>query len=176
MILRDELLPVGRLLKTHGVGGEIVVWLDMDVDLGAKRCVVVDIDGIFVPFFPTGVRQKSQDTDLLKLDGIDTDEAAAALCGKTLFVLRADHAEDEEEEVSEGLYADELVGFQVSSPDGRLKGEIVDVDDSTANVLLVIRTDTGKTVYLPVADEFIVSLDPEKKVMVVAPPEGLLEL
>ena len=71
MIKRSELRPVGTLLKTHGIDGEIVVQLTADVDLEALQCIVLEIDGIFVPFFPTSVRPKSAETDLVSIDGVD---------------------------------------------------------------------------------------------------------
>lgn len=207
MIRREELRPVGKLLKTHGVNGELVVWLDVDADLGVPgHCVVLDIDGIYVPFFPVAVRPKSADTDLLTLDGVTNDREAAALCGKTLFLLASEMAatsnhrknknvgthpgasdtdestgaaddDDDDDHDEQRLYADELVGFRVTSPDGRLNGEIIDVDDTTVNLLLVIRTDAdSKTVLLPPADEFILSLDPQARTIEIDPPAGLLDL
>lgn len=50
MIHRSEILEIGRLLKPHGIKGEITVELFGDIDMRALKCVVVNIDGIFVPF------------------------------------------------------------------------------------------------------------------------------
>lgn len=55
-------------------------------------------------------------------------------------------------------------------------GSIEDVDDSTANVLFVVATDDGETVYIPVVEEFINAVDDERKVVETTLPEGLVDL
>ena len=86
MISRQELQKVGRLLKPHGINGEIVALLTEEVDLSEMSCIVLDIDGIYVPFFLSSIRQKSSETDLLTIDGIGDETAAAGLCGRDLYV------------------------------------------------------------------------------------------
>ena len=71
MILRDELIAIGRYNKPHGVAGEISATIDVDIDtLKELSCLVSDIDGIFVPFFVNSCRPKSQETVLLTIDGM----------------------------------------------------------------------------------------------------------
>ena len=57
-----------------------------------------------------------------------------------------------------------------------LDGEITGVDDSTDNVLFIVRTSDGKQVLIPVADEFITGIDVDRQVVNVDLPSGLLEL
>ena len=59
MILRDELIAIGRYNKPHGVAGEISATIDVDIDtLKELSCLVSDIDGIFVPFFVNSCRPR----------------------------------------------------------------------------------------------------------------------
>ena len=51
MITESQLFPVGRLLKPHGINGEITVLLTADVDLASLSCIVLRIDGIFCAVF-----------------------------------------------------------------------------------------------------------------------------
>ena len=52
MIRREEVYKIGRLGKTHGVRGEISFLLDDDVfDRTDADYLILDIDGILVPFF-----------------------------------------------------------------------------------------------------------------------------
>ena len=62
-IISPEILTtVGKLMKPHGINGEITVLLTADVDLAALRCVILEMDGIYVPFFLNSVRPKSSAT------------------------------------------------------------------------------------------------------------------
>ena len=64
MIRLSEIAEVGRFNKPHGIKGEISVSINTDIDLNDVKCVIVPIDGIFVPFFLQTVRPKTADTSL----------------------------------------------------------------------------------------------------------------
>ncbi len=55
-------------------------------------------------------------------------------------------------------------------------GEVVDVDDSTANVLFIVDTPSGDRVYVPVAEEFINAVDDSRRVIETTLPDGLVDL
>ena len=173
MIQKQELTKVGKLLKPHGINGEIVALIESDVDLADVSCIVLEIDGINVPFFINAVRPKSSDTDLLTIDGIADETAAAALCNHDLYVKTSELPEADSD--AEGVYADDLVGFDVYAAGERI-GKITGINDTTANYLFIIERAAGETVLIPVADEFIEILDPEKRRIELTLPEGLLEL
>ena len=190
MILRTELKEIGRLQKPHGINGEINVQSLLDADeLASLRCVVLEIDGIFVPFFISASRPKSAQTSLLTIDGITSEAEAAKLCPAPLYALRddirrleatdsesEDDSEDEEDD-EEGFYAEDLIGYTVESDDGLLRGEIVDLDDSTDNYLFIVRDQEGRRLMLPVADgSMIEEVDPERHHILLSLPEGLLDL
>lgn len=173
MITQGELFKVGKLLKPHGIGGEIVALVTEDVELSDVSCIILDMDGIYVPFFIDSVRQKSSETDLIGIDGIDSEAQAAGLSGRDIYVKR------EEMESSsngrDGFYADDLVGFSAVA-EGKTLGKIVGVDTSTANCLFIVEKPDGSTCLIPVADEFIESLDPDGRLVGLSLPEGLLSL
>ena len=56
MILKEELTEIGRFGKPHGIQGEINATVDDDVDVDAINRIVVNIDGIYVPFFIRSIR------------------------------------------------------------------------------------------------------------------------
>lgn len=190
MILRTELKEIGKLQRPHGINGEINVQSRLDADeLASLRCVVLEIDGIFVPFFISASRPKSSQTSLLTIDGISSEAEAAKLCPAPLYALRddirrleatdsesEDDSEDEEND-DEGFYAEDLIGYTVESDDGLLRGEIVDLDDSTDNYLFIVRDQDGRRLLLPVADgSMIEEVDTQRHHMLLSLPEGLLDL
>ncbi|MCC8112660.1 MAG: ribosome maturation factor RimM [Bacteroidales bacterium] len=177
MITSASLTLVGKINKTHGVGGELSVsfYTDAVMDtVDAGSCLILDIDGIYTPFFVGSARPRSSEALLLKLDLIDSQEAAAQYVGKNVYMLTADLPEAEEDDDEDGLYAGQLIGYQAVDNDGKQIGEIVDIDDATENVLFVLTTPEGETAYIPVADEFIAELDQDNKVITFDLPEGLI--
>ena len=66
-----------------------------------------------------------------------------------------------------------IIGYcLVNDADGKEIGTIATIDDTTANVLFEL--EDGKLI--PVAEEFIKTIDSDKREIRVTLPEGLLEL
>lgn len=175
MILADELVLLGTVLKTHGLRGEIVVELDRDCP-DELRHAVMRIDGIFVPFRIAGRRSRGTGAVLLTLDGIDTAEEAAAYVGHDVWALRREWPEEDESlDDADGLYAEDLTGFTLTMPDGATIGRIVHVDVSTANTLLSVETPQGSELLIPLADDWICSIKPAERSIAMDVPAELLE-
>lgn len=177
MISLSELTEAGKFLKPHGVNGEIAILRYSDtIDFETVKCIVTDIDGIYVPFFLTSVRPKGAETDLVTVEGMDTDAQVASLVNKPVYILRSDLPEDEATEDEEGLYADDMVGFTILLPDGNVIGIITAIEDSTANYLFITETPEGKILLIPIAEEYILTVDPVGKTITMDIPEGLLDM
>ena len=148
MIRREEVYKIGRLGKTHGVRGEISFLLDDDVfDRTDADYLILDIDGILVPFFIEEYRFKTDSNALMKFDGIDTQERARELTGCDVYFPRSLSDEDET-----NVSWAELVGYSlIDSNSGKTIGEIAAIDDTTINILFEL-TD-GKLI--PASEELI---------------------
>ena len=153
MIGQSEIMPIGLLLKPHGIKGEITMQVDADIDLRELRCIVLDIDGIYVPYFIDSVRPRSSESVLVTISDIDTEEKAQELCGKEVYALRADvpNADDADDADDGGFFLADLVGYNIETNENECIGEIIAYDDSTENVLIVVRSLAGKTIYIPTA-------------------------
>ena len=169
MIRREEVYKIGRLGKTHGVRGEISFLLDDDVfDRTDADYLILDIDGILVPFFIEEYRFKTDSNALMKFDGIDTQERARELTGCDVYFPRSQAEEDE----SNVPWA-ELVGYSlIDSSSGKTIGEIAAIDDTTINILFEL-TD-GKLI--PASEELIQQIDTKLHQIEINLPEGILEL
>lgn len=175
MIQRNSLSEVGRFARPHGINGEITASLDYDLSPDDLRCVIVEIDGIFVPFFVNSYRSKGHESFLLTIDGIESDTEAKLLSNKTIYALTDELPDNFENDDSDGVYASDLIGWSITEDDAPL-GIIEDVDDSTANVLLIVKTTDGSTIYVPLADELINALDTDSKTVDVTLPDGIKDL
>lgn len=177
MITRDEILEIGIFNKAHGVKGEISATLDCEIEAFKRfSCIVADVNGIFVPFFITALRPKTADSALLTIDGFDTEESVKMLVNKTIYVLKREFAEISSSEDCDEFPIDYFIGFTVSDADGNEIGEIVDVDDTTDNVLFIVENSEGTLHHIPAVDDFIINIDEDGKTLELNLPEGILDL
>lgn len=185
MIERTDITEIGKFHKTHGLKGELNAVLDIDATfIDKERPLILDMDGIFVPFYADSVRPKGHFSSLVKLHGVDDESAARTFVNKAVYALKTDVKDfDEEcageEDDTEGGYAEDFIGYKVTDvTDGepRLIGEITDVDTQTQNALFIIETVNGDTAYIPVAEEFIAGIDDDSHTLNVTLPPGLLDL
>lgn len=179
MIRDDEITMIGTFLKPHGIKGEINFETDFDIDLSELKCLVLKIDGINVPFFIDSFRRRSSYSYLVLVDGINSDLSAKKLCGESVYALNSDLPETEVDEMDgDRIFISDLIGFEVIVDNETLLGEIIDYDDSTDNVLIIVKpqSDDRKQLLIPIADEFISEMDFEKRQLRMNLPDGLIEL
>jgi 16S rRNA processing protein RimM len=72
-------------------------------------------------------------------------------------------------------YRHDLVGCEVRTKDGQTIGNVTDVEGTLERSRLVIARQGGE-VMVPMVDAICISVDPVGKVIVVDPPDGLLDL
>lgn len=177
MITEQQLMPIGKFLKTHALKGELNMYIDIDSDFISEGYpLVVRLDGIFVPFYVATARPKATFTMLVRLDGVSSEEEARKFVNHEVYALRSDLAEFlgcDEEELEEDT--GNLLGYKAFADDGTPIGTVEDIDDSTENVLLIISRD-GDTIYVPAADEFITAVDDDARTVTLSLPEGLVDL
>lgn len=175
MIRQEDVYKIGRLGKPHGVKGEISFQFTDDVfDRVDADYLIIEVDGILVPFFIEEYRFRSDETALLKLEDIDTQEAARELTNSDVYFER--RLSDDADEPSMAA----IIGYRlVNDADGQEIGTITGIDDSTANILFEVLksgTDDDSPILIPAAEEFITGIDNDKREISVALPEGLLDL
>ena len=169
MIRKEEVYKIGKLGKAHGIKGEISFLFDDDVfDRMDADYLVLDIDGILVPFFIEEYRFKTDSNALMKFEGIDSQEQARDLTGCDVFFPR--NMANEEEG---GISWASLVGFDlVDAETGKTIGKISSIDDTTINILFEL--EDGKLI--PASEELITDVDTKKQQIIINLPEGILEL
>ena len=169
MIKKEDVYKIGRLGKAHGVKGEVSFQFTDDIfDSVDADYLVLDVDGILVPFFMEEYRFRNDSVCLVKFCDVDTQQRAQELTGCDVYFPRA-LAEEAEETPS----LSSLVGFKiVSVPDGSTIGTIAAIDDSTQNILFELEDGT----LIPASDELIENIDVNKKEIIMNIPEGLLDI
>lgn len=174
MIHRSELTPVGTILKPHGIKGELSIASEIDAEeLLDLSCIILEMEGIYVPFFITCSRPKGNGSALVTIDGVTDERQASRFAGKTVYA-RADEILPGEEDPGEGIYVTEMQGYTIFDSDGSPVGEITAVDTSTPNALFMVRTPEGRSILVPAAEELMVSLDTDSRNLIMDLPEGLI--
>ena len=158
--MKLQFVQAGEIVTTHGVRGEVKVlcWLD-DPEMLCEfdRC---RIDG--KEFAMEQVRVQKT-CNLVKLQGVDTMEAAQAMRGKIMELYR----EDIDDEV---IFAAELIGMEVFA-EGKQIGKIREVLDYPGNSVYVVK---GEHEYMiPAVNQFILSTDMQANEMQVRLIEGM---
>jgi 16S rRNA processing protein RimM len=164
---------VGRIGRPHGVRGEVTVEVRTDdPDLRFVPGAVLRTDPADRgPITIAGVHWHSG-TLLLRLEGVDSREAAEAVRNTELLVDVADLPEIED---PDSYYDHQLVGLTARMPDGSVLGEVTVVRHE-AQDLLVVRRPEGGEVLIPFVSAIVPTVDLDGGFVVVDPPEGLLEL
>jgi 16S rRNA processing protein RimM len=147
-------LIIGRILKAHGVHGEMRVAVHTDLPERFTWLETVYLGETDPePIAVAGVRFH-QNFALLKLVGIDDRDAAEELRGEWLQVPLADAIPLEEGEYF--LY--QLVGLTVVSDEGETLGKLVELLETGANYVFLVRGPRGD-ILLPDTKEVIQDID-----------------
>jgi 16S rRNA processing protein RimM len=110
------------------------------------------------------------DTVYLRMDGVDSPEAARRFCGRLLAVSR-----EEALPLAEGtFYPWQLEGAVVQTRDGRPVGWFVGVEPGAQELWLV--DDGTRRRLIPAVAEIVVEVSVADRRIVIDPPEGLLDL
>ncbi|MDL2220947.1 ribosome maturation factor RimM [Parabacteroides sp. OttesenSCG-928-N08] len=174
MIKQEEVFKIGRFAKPHGVKGELaLVSKSLLFEEAEDPYIVCDIDGILVPFFIESFRYKSDSVVLLKLEYVDNEESAREFVNLDVYYPLE---EVEPDQISgTGMEWEHFIGYSVSAKEHGLLGRVVEVDESTINVILHIDYNGGVLLF-PAADELISEVNHPNKQLTVLVPEGLLDL
>ena len=166
-------LAVGQVSRPHGVRGELRVQIltDYPERLGQHTYLY-----LASPDSPDAVRRYPVEKWryhkkilLLKLGGCDDRNAAEELRGQLVQIPFEEAVPLEEGE----YYHFQLIGVRVETENGEHLGQVVEMLETGANDVYVVRGPRGE-VLLPAVDDVVLELDLRAQRMVVRLPPGLL--
>ena len=130
--------------------------------------LVLDIDGILVPFYMDECRFRKDSVALVKFTDVNSVERATELTNTEVYFPRA--LAETEDETPTLLF---LIGFDiVNAANGQHVGTITGIDDSTSNILFELSS--GQLI--PASDDLIRNIDTDNEEIVMDIPEGLLDI
>lgn len=173
-IPKSNCVKIGFVQKPHGIHGELVIRFEEEYDetLAEMPVLFLEIDDLLVPYFMAdeGLRFKSGETAIAKLNWVDTDKQAKDLCGLSVYVREADVIEPED-----GFLPDDLVGYKLFEQSIGFVGEITEVTNYSGNVLLSVDYQ-GKECLVPFNEDLLVRFDEHLQEIEMELPEGLFNL
>ncbi len=157
------MLRVAKVLKSHGTDGGLLLgfrdFLPDDIDL--KEPVFIYFDGLPVPFFMESFARKGYDKAIVRLSGIKTLADAEEVSGREVWAELQESSQGEES-------PEDFIGWKLFDGE-REAGEITAVEPIPGNPCVYV----GETM-VPLHEDLILSVDPERKEIRMRLPEGLL--
>ena len=166
---QKEFFEIGKIIKTHGFKGEVLIHFSKKFDLLIKKeLIFVLTNGIYVPFFIDETYKKSNARYAIKFRDINNEELAIELLDKSIFTEK-NNLEKKPESVHP-----ELIGYKVYDK-GIFLGKVTDFISMSSNDLIEIHYKEND-ILIPYQSELIENFDKEKKEIHFDLPEGLLDL
>ena len=160
-------LSVGFLRRPHGVKGEIIMDLHTDYPERMKKGRKLFIGEQYQPMTITNVRPH-QSGLLVKFKDINTPEDAGLYRNQWVYVQAKDVPLPEGQH-----YKHELLGLKVLDESDSPLGELVEIIETGANDVYVVRDDSGKEILLPNIPSVILDLNIDRGFLRVHLLEGL---
>jgi 16S rRNA processing protein RimM len=167
-----EYFKAGKIVAVHGLKGELI----FKHTLG-KRSTLKGLQTIFteerkdsfLPWFIESARAKSNEEVFLKLENVDTREAAMKLSQKEVWF-----AEPDFKSLAARTAPASILGYTIVN-DGEPLGEILEIIEQPHQLVCRLQF-KGKEVLIPLHGETLKKTDHRKKLVQVSLPEGLLDI
>ena len=169
-----EDVVIAHIVKARGIKGEVAcdVLTDFPERFRSFDPVTVSLPGgerlrlaIQSSWFHKG-------RVVLKFEGYDTMSAAEKLVGASVLI-----AESAQVPLEGGLfYEHEIVGSRVTSVGGRFVGRVTQLMRTGGTDLLVVEGEDDREHLIPFTEEICTDVDVKRKLILISPPEGLLDL
>ncbi len=164
-----KLLETGKIVKTHGIRGEVKIdaWSDTPEFLASFKVMFLK-DGTELKVERSRVHKQGV---IVKIKGIDTIDDALLYLNKIVYIDKTDVSLDD------GVFfIDDLVGLDVVDiNNGDKYGVIKEVFQTGSNDVYTVNGADDKNYYIPGIADIVKNVDLEKGIMYIKPIEGLFE-
>ena len=163
---------LGRITKISGYEGAVAVRLEkiFTENIPQMESVFLDVEGRPVPFFISSLEYSGADILKLLFEGYDTNEKISEFIGCRVFLtsglLKDSPVNDDKN----------LIGFRVFVQEDKLLGSISEVLPNNDQWLISVISINNKEILIPFHEDFILSIDKKKKIVIMNLPEGLIDI
>lgn len=167
-----EYFNIGKLVAVHGLKGELLLKHELGKKTSLKGLQAIFIEekkNSFLPWFIESTKIKSEEETYLKLEGVDTREAAIKLTQKQAWLPETDFKKFAAKSAPASL-----LGYTIINNKEPL-GEILELIEQPHQLLCRLEI-KGKEVLIPLHEESLQKVNHKKKEVLVDLPDGLLEI
>ncbi|WP_010249974.1 ribosome maturation factor RimM [Myroides injenensis] len=170
---KKDCFYLGKIAKKFSFKGEVLAYLDTDEPelYENLESVLVDFNGQLIPFFIKKASLHKNDFLRIKFEDCNSEEEADRLIGSELYLPLSMLPKLE----GNKFYYHEIVDFDVEDPKLGIVGKIKRVNDTNYQPIFEI-DHNGTEILVPMIDDFIIEVDRENKTIVLAIPDGLIDL
>ena len=166
---KKDCLQIGTIVKTHGVSGEVILEIKEPVLIELVReSVLLEIDGLLVPFFIAENRQTSNERLRIRFERVTTENHS-----KILVFLPLEKIPQTSQEIASSPSI--LIGFSVTDKVHGELGIISEIAENSGNPVMIIVSDK-REILIPFHRDLIIKINSRKKNMVIETPDGLIDL
>ena len=170
---KQDCFLLGKFTKPFRYSGEIVLWMDVDdkKPYADVKVVWVEDKKHLVPYMIEKLKSH-KDRYVAKVTGLETEEAARALCGKDVYLPISDLPDLDDSK----FYFHEVPGWTaVNMNTDEEVGTIVQVLDHGPYPLLEVDL-SGTEVIIPLPKNFKIKVNRAEEKLLIEIPEGLVEV
>jgi 16S rRNA processing protein RimM len=169
----NELLPLGKISKPHGLNGEVRIFL-----YSGNLDSINKLNSLFIckkeDERPVELKishlRIHNNTTIIAIEGINTVEEASGLRGSIVLADKCDLPETKEDE----YYWFQLIGLNVVTVEGNFIGTVKNLIDREPQSLLVVENDK-KEFLIPMVDTIVREVKLDESEVIIVPIEGLFD-
>ena len=167
-----EYFKIGKLVAVHGLKGELLLKHTLGKKTSLKGLQAIFIEekkNSFLPWFIESIKIKSDEEIFLKLEEVNTREAAIKLVQKEIWIPEADF-----KKFSAKTSPGNLLDYIILNEEKNL-GKILEIIEQPHQLLCRLEIN-NKEVLIPLNENTLQKIDHKKKQVNVQLPDGLLEI
>jgi 16S rRNA processing protein RimM len=172
-MIKDDFYYLGKILKTYGNKGHLLVLLDVDSPGSYAKIdtVFIGIDNDRIPYFIQEMELRQNKLAVVEFEDVHSIEDAKIFVGRELY-LPASMLPTLK---GKKFYYHEITGFNVIDEARGNIGCVESVLDLPQQSLMQIRFG-DKEILMPIVDKILLKVDRAKKELHIRAPEGLIDI
>ena len=163
-----EFLAVGRILRPHGVRGNLLIMPESELIKSILSGSEIFLGSTHIPYTVKHI-SPHRDQYILSLETLNSRDDAEAYRESFVYV-RFENTSPLPENV---YFYWQLLGLEVHSDEDENLGSLLDIIETGANDVYVVRSEKGDELLLPAIESVIKSIDLDENIMIVHLIPGL---
>ena len=152
---KEDCYFLGKITRRHGLQGNVFLKLDTDQPEMYNKLdsIFIEINGLLVPFFVAKQSWSKGDTLIISYKN-STEALVDQTIGRDVFMPLSTLPKLS----GNKFYYHEVIGFEIREEDGKTCGNIVSINDQTAQHYFIL-TSAGKEILIPIITDWILELN-----------------